>query len=63
MLKRYIGSIDEVTVTVNGTDYGVVMQGQALSFPDDVANAASWPEENWEDVADTGTNNSNKDDE
>ena len=49
MLKRYIGSVPEVEVVVAGNSYGAVKTGEAIAIPDDVANAASWPEENWED--------------
>jgi hypothetical protein len=50
MLKRYIGPIDEVTVTIAGQDYGMVKSGDAIPIPDDVADSVSWPESNWEDV-------------
>lgn len=50
MLKRYIGPIDEVSVTIAGQDYGVVKSGDAIPIPDDVADSVSWPESNWEDV-------------
>lgn len=50
MLKRYIGPIDEVTVTIAGTDYGKVKSGEAIPIPDDVVDSVAWPESNWEDV-------------
>jgi hypothetical protein len=49
MLKRYIGSADEVTVSIMGQDYGIVKKGDSIPVPDDIANAVSWAEENWED--------------
>lgn len=52
MLKRYIGLVPEVTVTIQGNDYGVIRTGESLSVPDEVAENAAWPESNWEDVTD-----------
>lgn len=50
MLKRYIGSFPEVTVTIAGNDYGLAKTGEAIPVPDDIAASVSWSEENWEDV-------------
>ena len=50
MLKRYIGSIQEVSVVIAGKDYGVVNTGDSIPVPDDIAASVSWPETNWEDA-------------
>jgi len=60
MLKRYVGSADEVEVVVAGVSFGLVNNGDAIPVPDELANSVSWPEDNWEDV--TGDDENKEDD-
>ena len=50
MLKRYIGSVPEVSVTIDGTGF-TLKTGESVPVPDEFAASRSWPEENWEDVS------------
>ena len=51
MLKRYIGPFDEVSVTVAGTEIGIVKRDEAIAIPDDLANSFEWAPELWADGA------------
>lgn len=51
MLKRYVGHQSPVSVILGGEDFGYVETGDSIVVPDDLADALSWPEENWEDGA------------
>lgn len=63
MLKRYIGSVAEVSVVIQGTDYGLIKTGESLSVPDEVAENAAWPEDNWEDVTENQDSNNESDED
>lgn len=60
MLKRYIGPADEVTVSINGQDYGIVHNGESIPVPDELANSVSWPENLWDDGETTPAKTSTK---
>ena len=60
MLKRYIGPADEVTVSINGQDFGIVHKGESIPVPDELANSVMWPEELWDDGETKPANNKTK---
>ena len=49
MLKRYIGPADEVTVSINGQDFGIVHKGDSIPVPDELANSVAWSDVLWDD--------------
>jgi hypothetical protein len=52
MLKRYVGPLDEVFVSIAGNEFGIVKNGESLVVPNELAESVGWSE-HWEDVKDS----------
>jgi hypothetical protein len=48
-LKRYVGPYAEVRVVIHGNELGNVVKGGSIVIPDDLAQMATWPADEWED--------------